>query len=396
MRAKLTILSALAVGIAAGAIAGCQTYDFEPVNPLALGQTTVLNKVVAKGETPNMMMLVDTSGSMNTPVACGSGTCPTRWQELQGAMKTFLTGSGTVARLGLTTFPDTQVGNPIGPACTASSKVDKDLPAPGTDETAVQLQARANEINAILQKINSGQSGAEIVVGGTPTSVSLQFVGGLPALQDPDRENLVLLLTDGLPNCNPNNPASGITDPAACRCTLGTNACNDAESERLGCLDKDVSVQRVEELASRGIRTIVIGFGAETTSGTAVEVLNAMAEKGGFARPCAPGQATCTKFYPASNQQELAAQLAAISGLLPGNPCLVPLTTEQLPSDDKLLVVKLTADGVTRTAEQGTDYQLNRTGDKQGVEMIGATCERIKQSTPRDPVTLEVFAVQPK
>ena len=391
MRAKLTILSALAVGIAAGAIAGCQTYDFEPVNPLALGQTTVLRKVEAKGLKPNMMLLVDTSGSMNTPVACGSASCPTRWQELQGAMNTFLTQSGTVARLGLTTYPQTAVGT-LPEACTASSQVLKDLPAPDVEETDAQLQARASEINAAIQRINSSQSGAPKVVGGTPTSLSLQFVGQQATLAGADRVDLVLLLTDGVPNCNPANPVSGISDPAACKCTLGAGGCNTSDSERLGCLDSNVSVQRVQELKNKEIGTVVIGFGAETTSGDAVNTLNAMADAGGYPRSCPAGQ-TCTKFYAAANQAELAAALRDISERVGTvDPCIVALTPDQIPTDNRLLVVKLTADGVTRTAELDTDYKVTAAG----VEMIGATCDRIKQSTPRDPVTLEVFAVQAK
>jgi hypothetical protein len=394
MRAKLKILSALAVGITAGLFAGCQTYDFEPVDPLALGQTTVLRKVEARGLKPNLMLLVDTSGSMGLPVDCDAAPCPARWTELQGAMNTFLTQNGTVARLGLTTYPQTTVGFPIAAACTASSQVQKDLPAPSVEETEAQLQSRADEINATLQGISGVTSDPDPkVVGGTPTSVSLAFVGNQPTLQGTDREDLVLLLTDGLPNCNPTNPASGITNAAACRCTLGEGNCNTTDTERLGCLDKDVSVQQVAALAAKGIRTIVIGFGAETAAGAGPETLNAMAEAGGFARACPAGDASCPRFYPAKNQAELATALADISAKVGTvDPCIVALTPEQLPSDSQLLVVKLTADGVTRTATLDTDYVLTATG----VEMVGATCERIKQSTPLDPVTLEVFAVQAK
>ncbi len=68
MRAKLTLLSAFVVGIFGGALAsGCQTYDFEPVEPFALAQTTIAEVVRAKSLKPNMMLLLDTSGSMTLP-----------------------------------------------------------------------------------------------------------------------------------------------------------------------------------------------------------------------------------------------------------------------------------------------------------------------------------------
>ncbi|HEY0093821.1 MAG TPA: VWA domain-containing protein, partial [Archangium sp.] len=69
MRAKQTLLSALAVSLVGGVLAtGCQTYDFEPVEPLAVAQTTETRRIEARGLKPNMMMLVDTSGSMTAPV----------------------------------------------------------------------------------------------------------------------------------------------------------------------------------------------------------------------------------------------------------------------------------------------------------------------------------------
>ena len=56
---------------------GCQTYDFEPVTPVSLGQTTTSVSISAKQLKPNLMLVLDRSGSMRLPfdptqAACGS------------------------------------------------------------------------------------------------------------------------------------------------------------------------------------------------------------------------------------------------------------------------------------------------------------------------------------
>src|SRR5262245_46153592 len=99
-----TVLS-LAVFAAA---TGCQTYDFEPVTPLAIAQTTQTKTVTAQVLKPDLMILLDKSGSMSSPLPggtnCGSpqpcgfpncpeATCPTRMGSLRAAMNTFLTNS---------------------------------------------------------------------------------------------------------------------------------------------------------------------------------------------------------------------------------------------------------------------------------------------------------------
>src|SRR5262249_35085856 len=127
---------------------------------------------------------------------------------------------------------------------------------------------------------------------GTPTALSLTFLGTLNELNDPQREDFILLLTDGLPNCNPNNAKN--CNVGMCTCTLNpTTACAPGQPFcTLGCLDDDGSVQAIRDLRDAtkhagGIRTIVVGFGSDTASGG--DVLNAMAVAGGFQRTCPSG-----------------------------------------------------------------------------------------------------------
>lgn len=422
MRAKLNILSALAVGIVGGVIASaCQTYDFEPVEPLALAQTTVGDVIRAKALKPNLMVLLDTSGSMTLPVNqadpdckvaggtppndicgqpggtnCDVNTCPTRWSELRGAMSTFLGNSGSIARMGLTTYPNSN--GSTSTQCFASSAVRIAIPQVEDTDTAA-LQNAASQISSeILNKPINGPGGPS---GGTPTSESLKFVSNLTELQGTDRDDFVLLLTDGLPNCNSANPNAG--NPTTCRCTQAT-----CGTSPLGCLDKDASVQAVTNLRNpekeKDIRTIVIGFGAETASGTGPETLNAMAEAGGFARSCAADANACgaddtcdpvsklcgRRFYQAANQQELANALAQIINRIGDtNPCLLALTAAQLPSDPSLIVVYVN----DAPMESGPNtWELTSAG----VEFKGDTCNRILGSTNTNPIKLEARAVQRK
>ena len=427
MRAKLTLLSALALGTFSGAvISGCQSYDFEPVEPLAIAQTTVEETIKARNRKPNIMMLVDISGSMTDPVdtadpdcqvpdgdrvatcggslPCNTALCPTRWTELQAAVPRFLANSGPFVRFGLTTYPETNGSTSNSVACNASTvrSVLKDLP---TAEDDASLLAHANQINALIQGIPNAGAGRPL--GGTPTSRSLRFVGGLEALQSSDRKDYVILLTDGLPNCNPDNANDG-SNATACKCTqTGSSACTGSFS-RTGCLDMDASVAAVQELYGKEITTIVIGFGAETAGGNGPAVLDAMARAGGFARTCAQGQTVCgpgdpcdpvtrlcsRSFYQAGNQVELAQALAAISKeVLPGEPCLVELNASQLPSDPKLIVVYV--DGVRTLSGDGTwSLQVSSDAAKTGVLFTGATCERILNSTPDAPINIEVRAIR--
>ncbi|WP_426751444.1 adventurous gliding motility lipoprotein CglB [Myxococcus sp. Y35] len=417
MRSKLPLLSALSAG---ALVLACQTYDFEPVEPLAIAQTTVEQVINARQSKPNIMLLVDTSASMTDPVdpsnpacivdyqgsptlcgrdvPCNVDVCPTRWTELQAAVPAFLENSGPFVRFALTTYPETRGGLTVADSCreATSNALLKGLPE---QEDDASLLAHASEINDILQGIPNAGEGRPL--GGTPTSGSLNFVGSLEGLQDPNRENFVILLTDGLPNCNNGNVNDG-TNPELCKCTIeGTNGCQTSSYLRRGCLDMDASVAAVQALEQKGISTIVIGFGAETASGEGPAVLDAMARAGGFARECDdqgscgaddtcnPTTGLCNRsFYQAGNQAELAHALEEISlAVRLPEPCLIKLEGPERPSDPKLLVVYVEGE---RTAPSDSTWSLT----EKGVLFTGETCDRILASTPESPVRIEVRAIR--
>lgn len=168
------------------------------------------------------------------------------------------------------------------------------------------------------------------VGGGTPTGESLKFLANYAPLLDPSpaspRDDFVLLITDGLPNCNSSN-AKNCNDVAACKCTLTpATACTPASFCTQGCLDDNSTVGAVQALRNKGIKTIVVGFGAETATGDGPATLNAMSVEGGFARtcadvdagcgsgdPCDPASGLCSrKYYQATTEAELRAVLEEV------------------------------------------------------------------------------------
>lgn len=399
-------------------LVSCQAYDFERVVPLAVAQTTDKQVIASKRLKPNVMLLVDNSGSMLLPIdpsrpsctvagrLCGDattpcpGSCPTRISDLKSAMNTFLTQSGTIARLGVTKYPIESN------QCGRSTNINVQFPPPSATDDNAALSANAQQVNTFIQGLAP--------LGGTPTGASLEFVGTYGGLNDASdfRDDFVLLLTDGLPNCNEANPNSlcscnnncSAAQRNSCSCTTaacsGTNPGSDLCAR--GCLDQDGSVQNVRALKQKGIRTIVVGFGADLVSGPGPVVLNAMAREGGFARECPNGtNAECgsadtcnvatklcsSAFFSAANGTELAAALGKISEAFTGDPCEFTLSAK--PSDPRYLSVVVDNQSIAADASTyAYDYNANK------VTFAGSLCNRLKTSTTQNPVNLEFRIVE--
>jgi hypothetical protein len=226
---------------------------------------------------------------------------------------------------------------------------------------------------------------------------------------DPNRLKLVLLLTDGLPNCNPQNPNNQCTAlNSTCQCT--SKNLNDCDPGHVGCslscTDEQASVLSIQALQDRKIQTVVVGFGAETGTGNAPDVLNAMADAGGFARTCPNGtDAECNggpagdpndgcnltdhtckkKYYQANNGDALGQALTAIVNRL-SHPCV--WTLDMVPTDPTLISVLV--DGVSVPSGPTTWSYSN--GDIIFVD-AGAICQKLKASTADNPVDLQFQVV---
>lgn len=313
--------------LAAITLIGCQSYQFEPVVPVTIVVTDEVFDL-APVLKPNVMLAVDRSGSMGGQIDAACTTnCATRMSDLKQAVATFATLADDRVRLGLTTFPKDPTATMTGAEASCQPATDVRVPLPvgsrADDAQASQAnRSTAMQVNAAVQSLQPA--------GGTPTGATLAFLSTLPELKAADfRNDFVLLLTDGLPNCNANNPNDFVQSAAQCRCQTGGGDCSGVDVRRRGCLDADATVAQVDLLNRAGVKTIVVGFGADTNQADAREVLERLARAGGVARSCtvdaecgpsdrcSTGQ--CGRWsFQASNRAELEQVLTTVlTGLTP-------------------------------------------------------------------------------
>ena len=367
-------------------LAACQTYDFEPVTPLLVAQTRDRALIANRRPKPNVMLLVDRSLSMLRPIepndpACPSGcgnssvnecpaACPTRMSELKKAMGTFLERSGTVARFGVTAFPTNTL-------CQPADQINVRLAGAADQDDESALLAGAGEVNAFVQSISS--------MGGTPTGASLDYVGEFGDLDDDSdfRDDFVLLLTDGLPNCNDVNPnglcgcsANGNVCSAAQVASCGCSNCAGTTLCSLGCLDREGVVEKVKKLRAKGIRTIVVGFGSDLATGEGPQVLDAMAREGGFA----------PTYFRARDAAELSDAFTSIVVDF-WSPCEFILSAR--PSDERYLSVLVAG----RTLSSGPETYSYDFGSNR-VTFEGGMCGQLEASTTLRPVQVEFRIVE--
>jgi hypothetical protein len=399
----------------------CQTYEFVPVGPLSISQEESSTPIVIKKFKPNVMVLVDKSGSMDQPTVatlpgcttshglCGTGdtakdnpcnvtVCPTRWSELNLALDSFLQAQAQTVRFGLSFFPEPGP-NADQPNCVPTSAARVDLPADTQDDSPATLSALSMQARTALASVKSqNEVGPTGTGGATPTGPSLAFFSGYTPLQDPLRLELVLLLTDGLPNCN-----GGFT-AETCICTAAADSCPPAGSS-LNCLDKDRTVQAVQDLAARGVHVVVIGFGDETRASLdggvqAPIVLQEMALAGNYPRLCpgpqhdqacgplnpCQGGVCLRQYYQAQDSRDLGAALAEITASLDREPCLRAITPA--PTSEDLIL--LTLNGTKYAAGDDTWHYVPPAAGGPAIRFLGPLCTAIESSTAQNPVQLDL------
>lgn len=231
-------------------------------------------------ELPVLFIVQDKSGSMAGTPAGGAATAtnPSKWTIASQVVPQMAAQFGNRFRYGVMMYP----GASTSFACTTGGVVQS-------------VPATAAQVGSAFSATGPG--------GGTPTAASLnaarsylQTVGGTAPIH-------VLLITDGLPNCN-----LGL-DPATCSTTtpgcLNTSTCSGASCCGLGakdCLDDGGAVAAAAALRALNIKTYVVGFDQALTSGNNKAVLDAIAAAGGT-----------TSAYVASNQTALTNALNQIA-----------------------------------------------------------------------------------
>ncbi|MGB9600361.1 MAG: vWA domain-containing protein [Myxococcota bacterium] len=149
-------------------------------------------------EYPNVLLLVDKSGSMDDSISGGR-----KWDIEYNAIKTILNNFSNSIRFGLALFP-----------WTSSCQTGQVLVNVG-DNTGSQILSTLS---------NNGPGGS------TPLASSLEAMNNYSGIHDPSRRNFILLTTDGMDTCS-----------------------NDPTGE---------PVEAVQLLYNSGIGVFVVGFGS--------------------------------------------------------------------------------------------------------------------------------------
>lgn len=258
------------------------------------GSQTEPIEVVNLGDPPDLLIVLDRSGSMSGPIPMFPPDFTAKWTIMRDALNGLAGSYEDNVRFGLLEFPtDDDCAVDAG----AAVKVPVDLgQAP---EIAGYFQARGA----------NGNTPAQLGL-----AAALSYYQSIPVN---DAGRFVLFATDGEPNCSE----------------------GDAAAE---------TVAAVTALAQAGIKTYVLGFGGGFVDGS---VLNDAAVAGQVPRPNGPPH-----YYAANNAQELAAVLDSIAGGIVVPSCSYALASA--PPDPDAVTVTLNGMPVPRSTAHtnGWDY----------------------------------------
>jgi hypothetical protein len=225
-----------------------QSYPRIDVDLDAIGEPCVPPTTEAERVYPGVFVLLDRSNSMNMPEY---GLV--YWDDARAGIESVVTTLQDDVAFGLGYFPD-PICDALNPNCC------------GMTEAAVPV--RLHNADAITASLAAME-----VDGGTPTAPSL--IASLDALSDhiDMRAAYILLVTDGVPNCN-----EGMPYPA-CVCTNPSGACDNATQ----CLDDVRTYSTLDDVLDQGVPTYVVGL-VGGGGGDWIDVMHGMAAAGGTER----------------------------------------------------------------------------------------------------------------
>jgi len=241
----------------------------------ACGSVRLLLKP-SRSSIPRVVLVVDRSYSMNQH--------EDRWSPVVNTLRAVTNALSDSVHFGLVLFP---FPLPI------NSPPDALACAPG----AMNVEPAANTAAEIGRWLTDSTPHPGLA---TPTFSALGAAGDYLA-QNPTGNDYVILATDGGPGCN-----YGLD---VFECTCLNHACLAGIPEM--CLDDVRTVNKVEELARQGIKTIVLGITGQDFQAESRRVLNAMAVAG--------ERDNAGSAFDAGNVNEIEGVLSAAAGSLA--PC---------------------------------------------------------------------------
>lgn len=282
---------------------------------------------------PNIHLVLDRSGSMSLDPtgAVPTATTSAKWEDLASTLTSILDNYGDKANeWGMSLFPTATTYH----SCTAGS-------------IAVPLGAPAAVIPAIKSAIGVyNRSNLLAYNGYTPTTAAIQGVVDHVLLNDGTRNNYVVLMTDGLPNCA-GSPESGVTPLIAALYAQ-----------------------------SPSVRTFVIGFGSETAPNPIASQATDPALLNDWAVAGHTDRSGPTKYYQASDAASLSAAFQDIvSGVA---QCTFNVTTA--PADPNLVAGYINGVAINKDLVNGFSYDAA----SQSVTFHGTSCQQIQNNATAD------------
>lgn len=292
---------------------------------------------------PNIYFILDTSGSMGAP-ANGS----TRYEVVRSAAIDLVRNLGPLINVGAALFPHkASAANPCHPGAQVFPVTAGDAYTGADGKTTIAFKSATKATPT----------------GGTPTSASLSAL--YPTLVGLSGKTIVLLATDGGPNCNTKATCtlseciSNIEgDPA---CDPAANCCSpQGPAGPAMCIDEPATLSAISDLAAAGIDVYVIGVPGSDVYG---DVLDAMAVAGGTAQAGSP------QYYKVSDLDELGGVLGGIASVVIS--CEIDLMAP--PPDKDLTNVYLDQQLLPYDVVDGW-----RWASETAVELRGEACDRLK------------------
>jgi hypothetical protein len=246
------------------------------------------------GDPPDLLIVLDRSGSMSSPIPMFPPNFTSKWMIMRDALNALAAEFQDNIRFGLTEFP-TNDDCAVDGAAALRVPIDLD---------------QAPEIMSYFATRSPN--------GNTPAQLGLQAaLAHYNSITPNPAGRFVLFATDGEPNCSAGDPAAE-------------------------------TVAAVQALRSAGINTYVLGFGGGFVDDS---VLNNSAQAGGVPRPGGPPH-----YYRANSAAELNAVLDQIAGGIVVPSCSYALAS--LPPNPDDVTVTLDGMVVPRSTQHtnGWDY----------------------------------------
>lgn len=289
--------------------------DSGPIPDANCGVQTEPIELINLGDPPDLLIVLDRSGSMMLPPNMMPGQ--SKWAIMKNALKQVLEAREANIRFGLLLFPSDN-------ACAVN-----DAPDVGVD---------LYNADAIEQALNSTSPN-----GSTPAHFALQTaLDYYESIPPNDAGQYVLFATDGIPNCGGNPPSDEVET-------------------------KQETLDAVEALAAAGYHTFVLGFGGFLALDP--DLLNQCAQAGQEPRPGGPPY-----FYHAEDAASLQAALDQIAGGIIVPSCSYALASQ--PPDPERVAVYFDGQVVPRDLNHNNGWDYHP--DDSTITFFGSYCDQIQ------------------